>query len=109
MFSEWLNWGLEGLQDRSHLKNPGIPRLDLFALRLHCGGIGLEQFQIGQRNVRPLLLHPAWNERWAKTSTSICWVSAWKKKLWNSFAAFGLGALRKIPEGTMIRGEPSAA
>jgi len=27
MFSERLNWGLEGLQDRSHLKNPGIPRL----------------------------------------------------------------------------------
>ena len=93
--------------DHSHAEDLGVARLDLLALRLHLGGIGLEQFQADSGMCSPFSLTCAWNERCAKTSTSICWASALKKKLWNSLAAFGFGALRKMPDGTMISGEPS--
>src|SRR5713226_364560 len=41
---------------RSHSENFGVSRLYLFALCLHRGGVGLEQFQGGQRRVARLLL-----------------------------------------------------
>jgi hypothetical protein len=31
-----------------------------------------------------------------------------EEEAWNSLAAFGFGALRKMPDGTMISGDPSA-
>src|SRR6476660_4295686 len=45
------------LDRRSHSKNLAVARLDLLALRLHLGRIGLEQFQFCQRNMLALLLH----------------------------------------------------
>src|SRR3981189_1401231 len=49
----------------------------------------------------------AWKERCAKASPNICCASALNKKLSNRRAALGLGALRKMPHGTMITGVPS--
>src|SRR3954453_23925165 len=40
----------------SHAEDLGVARLDLLALRLPLGGIGLEQFQGGKRDVLALLL-----------------------------------------------------
>src|SRR5882724_8066327 len=42
---------------RLHAEDLAVARLDLLALRLHRGRIGLEQFQVGERNVLALLLH----------------------------------------------------
>jgi glutamine synthetase len=42
---------------RLHPEELGIARLDLFTLRLHLGGIGLEQLEIRQRDVLALLFH----------------------------------------------------
>src|SRR5258705_10270565 len=72
-------------------------------------GSAFNNFKLDSGTCPPFSLTCAWNERWAKVSTSNCWASAPKKKLWNSRAAFGLGAPWNMPEGTMIRGEPSVA
>src|SRR5216684_5352052 len=44
-------------RNRSHPEELAVARLYLLALRLHRGGIGLEQFQLRQWDVSPLLLH----------------------------------------------------
>src|SRR6202011_6066603 len=45
-----------GTVRRSHSKEFSVAGFYLFALRLHRGGVGLEQFQAGQRRVTRLLL-----------------------------------------------------
>jgi hypothetical protein len=65
-------------------------RLDSFALLLHNGRIGLEQLERQQRHVAALFLHLGVEGAVSEVSTSICWVSAPEKKLWNTFAALGL-------------------
>src|ERR1700682_4222078 len=48
---------LQSLWRQSNAKNPGIPLLDLLALRLHRGGIRFQQLQLRQGHVCTLLLH----------------------------------------------------
>src|SRR6185295_3541583 len=47
---------VRGRTPASHPEGLGVTRLDLLALRLHLGGIGLEQFKAGKRDVLALLL-----------------------------------------------------
>ena len=42
-------------------------------------------------------------------SMQSCWHSGVKQKLWNSRAAFGLGAALNMPFGPTISGVPSVA